>query len=67
MELFIFGSEKKQKKEASVLDVLGRGRGEEPRNFSFLEVKTKLKGKLLYLLYWGEGEERSKGTFHLWQ
>jgi hypothetical protein len=48
--------------------VLGSGGGgEELGNFSSLVVKTKQKGKLLYLLYWGEEEERSKGTFHLWQ
>jgi hypothetical protein len=39
----------------------------EPGNFSSLAVKTKQKGKSLYLLYLGEGEEWNQGTFHLWQ
>jgi hypothetical protein len=55
----------KQKWKLS-LALLGRVKGEEQGNFSSLAVKTKQKGKLLHLLYLGEGEERSKGTFHLW-
>jgi hypothetical protein len=64
-ELFIPGSENYAKREASVLAVLGRGRREERGNFSSLIVKTEQKGKLLYLQYLGEGEERNEGTFHL--
>jgi hypothetical protein len=36
----------------------------EPGNFSSLAVKTKQKGKLLYLLYLGEEEERNKEIYH---
>jgi hypothetical protein len=56
----------KQKGKLLYLLYLERRRRGTIGNFSSLAVKTKQKGKPLYLLYLGEGEERSKGTFHLW-